>query len=248
MKILTVTIQKGGVAKTTTAAALAQAAAFMGHRVLAVDLDPQNNLSFALGAQTIAETGNSYNLLMGIPAAELIQTTPQGLDVIPACGDLSAVTSSTGSARRLQKALEPVKKDYDLIVVDIPTAAGELVFNALQAATGVIIPTNTDAYNMQSLYQTAGLVNQFRQSNPALMIEGVLLTNYTAQTRLDRQVKEMLQRQATELGIPYLGEIRRAVAIRESALLRESLYSYAPKSNPAQDYLRVYKAIAQEEA
>lgn len=246
MKILTVTIQKGGVAKTTTAAALAQAAAYCGRRILAVDLDPQSNLTFALGA--VSGAGSSFDLLQGEPVLDLIQETEQGVDVIPAAGDLAAITSGTGSARRLQRALEPVKEIYDLVVVDIPTAAGELVFNALQAATGVIIPTNTDAYNMQSLFQTAELVEQFRRSNPSLKVEGVLLTNYAGRTRLDRQVREMLQRQAQELRLPYLGEIRRAVAIREAALLRESLYSYAPRSKPAEDYLRVYKSITHEEA
>ena len=102
-KIISVSIQKGGTGKTTTAAALAQAAAYKGKKALAIDLDPQGNLSLALAAEMLPETGNSYNLLMGLPAADLIQTTPQGIDAIPACLDLLTVYSGPGSARRLQK-------------------------------------------------------------------------------------------------------------------------------------------------
>ena len=178
MKIITVAIQKGGTGKTTTAAALAQAAAYKGRKVLAIDLDPQGNLSFALGAQTAAETGTAYNLLMGLPAAQLIQTTAQGLDIIPTDRDLAAITSGTGSARRLRQALEPIKDNYDLIIIDTPPTAGELQYNALMAADGLIIPLEADAFNLQSLYQMTDTARQIQQSNTGLQILGVVFTQY----------------------------------------------------------------------
>ena len=134
MQIITVAIQKGGTGKTTTAAAVVQAAAYRGRSVLAIDLDPQGNLSFTLAADT--SKPGSYDLLGGAAAADLIQHKP-GYDVIPASWNLSTITSGRGSARRLQKAIEPLKKEYDLIVIDTPPTAGELQYNALQAATGL---------------------------------------------------------------------------------------------------------------
>lgn len=246
MQIITIAVQKGGTGKTTTAAALAQAAAYKGRRVLAIDLDPQGNLSVTLAAQMIPETGNSYNLLMGLPPADLIQTTEQGIDVIPACLDLATISSGKGSARRLQRALEPIKNSYDLIVIDTPTAA-ELQYNALQAATGLIIPLQADSYNIQSLYQITDIAGQIRKSNPALSIKGVIMTNYNGQTRHARQIREAIQKQAEALQLPYLGEIRRAIAIQEAATLRQSLFEYAPKSNPAMDYLAIYETITKQE-
>lgn len=246
MQIITIAVQKGGTGKTTTAATLAQAAAYKGRRVLAIDLDPQGNLSVTLAAQMIPETGNSYNLLMGLPPADLIQTTEQGIDVIPACLDLATISSGKGSARRLQRALEPIKNSYDLIVIDTPTAA-ELQYNALQAATGLIIPLQADSYNIQSLYQITDIAGQIRKSNPALSIKGVIMTNYNGQTRHARQIREAIQKQAEALQLPYLGEIRRAIAIQEAATLRQSLFEYAPKSNPARDYLAIYETITKQE-
>lgn len=246
MQIITIAVQKGGTGKTTTAATLAQAAAYKGRRVLAIDLDPQGNLSVTLAAQMIPETGNSYNLLMGLPPADLIQTTEQGIDVIPACLDLATISSGKGSARRLQRALEPIKNSYDLIVIDTPTAA-ELQYNALQAATGLIIPLQADSYNIQSLYQITDIAGLIRKSNPALSIKGVIMTNYNGQTRHARQIREAIQKQAEALQLPYLGEIRRAIAIQEAATLRQSLFEYAPKSNPARDYLAIYETITKQE-
>lgn len=245
MQIITIAVQKGGTGKTTTAAALAQATAYKGRRVLAIDLDPQGNLSVTLAAQMIPEAGNSYNLLMGLPAADLIQTTEQGIDVIPACLDLATISSGKGSARRLQRALEPIKNNYDLIVIDTPTAA-ELQYNALQAATGLIIPLQADSYNIQSLYQTTDIAGQIQKSNPALSIKGVIMTNYNGQTRHARQIREAIQKQAEALQLPYLGEIRRAIAIQEAATLRQSLFKYAPKSNPARDYLAIFETITKQ--
>ena len=108
MQIFTVAIQKGGTGKTTTAAAIVQAAAYRGRSVLAVDLDPQGNLSFALAADT-GKPG-SFDLLEGAAPADLTQHKP-GFDIIPASWNLSTITSGRGSARRLQRALAPVQKE-----------------------------------------------------------------------------------------------------------------------------------------
>ena len=239
-QIIAVAVQKGGTGKTTTAAALAQAAVYQGRRCLAIDADPQGNFSQAAAAQITPETGNSYNLLTGLPAAQLIQTTGQGLDIIPACLDLTTISSGRGSARRLQRALEPIKDNYDLIVIDTPATAGELLYNALQAATGAVIPLQADSYNILSLYQITDIIEQFEKSNPGL------LTMYDGRTRHARAIRDILKDQAAGLGLPYLGEVRRSIAVQEAATLRRSLYEYAPNSKPAADYLALYKRITQE--
>lgn len=241
MEVITIAIQKGGTGKTTTAAALAQAAARAGRQVLAIDLDPQGQFGFTLGADS--SRPGSYELLDGTQADELTQTVKAGLDVIPASWELSTITSSAGSARRLQRALMPVKGQYDLIVIDTPPTAGELQYNALQAATGLIIPLQADIYNLQSLYQITDTARQIQGSNPALTITGFILTQYDGRSTIARQMQEAIVGRAQLMGIPFLGAIRAAVAVKEAAALQRSLFDYAPKSKPAADYIALYEKI-----
>lgn len=241
MQIIAVAIQKGGTGKTTTAAALAQAAAYKGKRVLAIDLDPQGQLGFTLGAGP--GTGNSYDLLNGELAADLIQEISPVLHVIPASWNLSAITSGKGSARRLQQALTPVKKKYDLIIIDTPPTAGELQYNAMQAATDLVIPLQADIYNLQSLYQITDAARQIRTSNRSLKITGIVFTQYDGRSTIARQMQETIRQQADNMGVPYLGEIRAGVAVKEAAALQRSLFEYAPRSKPAQDYLALYEKV-----
>ena len=241
MQILAITTQKGGNGKTTTAAILAQAAAVKGLKVLAIDLDPQANLTFELGAD--ATEPGSYDLLHGTPASKVIQKSPQGMDVIAASWGLQIEKSDTGSARRLQRALEPIRKKYDLIIIDTPATAGELQYNALQAATGVIIPLEADVFNMQSLYQTVELAHQLQKSNPQLELKGVILTMYDGRTLLAKKMQLSIINEAGKMGVPYLGAIRKAIAVQEAAALQKSIYEYAPKCKPAGDYMDVFNHL-----
>lgn len=241
MQIITVAIQKGGTGKTTTAAAIAHAAVYRGFKALAVDLDPQGNLSLLTAADTSGS--GSYGLLQGEPAGDLIQHTPCGLDVIPANWNLSTITSGRGSARRLQKALQPLKRKYDLIVLDSPTQAGELQYNALQASTGLIIPLQAESFSIQSLYQMTDTAKQIQQSNPALKISGFIFTMFETRSNLSRRMQELIMQQAEAIGVPYLGAVRAAVAVREAAAFQQSLYEYAPQSKPAQDYLEIFDRL-----
>lgn len=237
--ILTSAMDKGGTAKTTTAAILAQAAAYQGAKVLAIDLDPQGNLSFCLGASTLPELGNSYNLFTGLPAQQLIQATFQGVDVIPAARDLITIKSGKGSARRIKNALEGIKKHYDLIVIDTPATAGELQYNAIYAADLLLIPLQVEAYTLTSLIQTLQAAQTIRDD----IKTGVLITCYTNTSTFDKQVKQLIEQKAAALNIPYFGHIRKGVAVREAAMMQESLFKHAPKSKPAQDYLKAWQAI-----
>lgn len=244
MKIITVAAIKGGTGKSTTAAALAQAGAVDGKRVLAIDLDPQANLTYFLGAdQTKA---GAYQLFSGTPAAELIQETEQGIDTISAAPDLATIRTKPGSAKRLQAALEPIKENYDLIMIDTPPQLGEMLYNALQSSTGLIVPLEADASSLQGLYQITDIAAQMKGSNPALEVLGAILTRYDSRPNINRYLRDVIAEKGRETGAPLLMEIRPSISIREAQAMRENLHQYAPKSKPAQDYKELYDIITKE--
>lgn len=239
--IYSIVIQKGGVGKTTTAAALAQAATSQKFKVLAIDLDPQGNLTFALAGR--ARRAGAYDLLHGAPAAEVIQTTPQGLDLISAGPELQTEASSKGSALRLQEALKPLQSRYNYIFIDTPSTAGELQYNAIQAAQGLIIPLQADAYNLQSAYQTIATAKKIMTSNHNLTIAGIIFTAFDARPKINKTMRQVITDKCAELGAPCLGSVRKGIAAAEAAALQKSLYEYAPRSNPAKDYLHIFEKL-----
>lgn len=232
--IITVSITKGGVGKTATASILAQAAAFMGRNCLAVDADSQGNFSYTLGADAGPGT---YNLIKNRPVE--IQHTEQGIDILPASADLATLTSYTGSARRLRKKLEAVKDLYDHIIIDTPTAAGELQLNGLAAADVIVLPMDADAYSILSLKQSLDIIQRIRPDARA----GVLLTMYDGRPQHNRQLKQMIVEQAAARGVSFYGQIRKCIAVKEATLFQRSLYDYAPKCTAAADYMEVWHKI-----
>lgn len=241
MQIITLANQKGGAGKTSTAAAIIQAAAVEGLKVLAIDLDPQANLTLTLAGDTRGK--GSFELLEGTPARQTIQETAQGIDLIAASKNLAAVQTTTGSAKRLQKALQPIKSIYNLIVIDTPPTAGELLYNSLQASTGLLIPLQADMFNLQGLYQIADTAKQFKQSNPDLKVLGFVLTRYDGRSTLAKSFRDTITKKAAELGIEHLADIREGIAIKEAAAFQENLFKYAPKAKPAQDYKELFNKI-----
>lgn len=241
MQIITAAVIKGGTGKSSTIAALAQAGTAAGKKVLAIDLDPQANLTFFIGADQNGP--GSYQLLHGASPAEVIQTTPQGMDAIAASPDLATERTGPASAKRLQDAIEPIKGNYDIILIDTPPQMGELTFNALQASTGLIIPLETDNSSLQGLYQIADIAHQMQRSNPSLSIIGVILTRYDARPKLNRYLRDAIAERGKEIGAPLVMEIRPGIALREAQALQQSLYEYAPKAKPAQDYKTLYQII-----
>ena len=245
MQILTIANQKGGTAKTTTAAAIAQAAAAQGFKVLAIDLDPQANYTFALKAST--QTAGAYDLLEGTAARNTIQKTSiNNIDVIASSKNLATVTTSKGSANRLKNALQPIKNIYDYIVIDTPPTASELLFNALQASTGLIIPLQADTFGLQGLYQIADTARQVQRSNPALQIKGYVLTRHNDRSNLTRILADKIQEQAEQLNIKKLAEIREGIAIKEAIALQLSMFEYNPKAKPIQDYMNLFDEIRKD--
>lgn len=239
MRILSVAIIKGGTGKTATAAAMAQAAAACGEKVLAIDLDPQANLTFSLGADQNKPGADS--LFSGSAAAAVTQRTAQGIDVIAGSLDLATVRTAAGSALRLSRAIEGLP--YGLVVIDTPPTIGEMTYNALQASTDLLIPLEADTNSLQGLFHIAGIASKIMESNRALRIAGTVLTRYDPRPKLNRHIRAAIEEQAAEAGIPYLAEIRAGISVREAAALQVSLFDYAPHTKPAEDYMRLYKKI-----
>lgn len=242
MQIITAAAIKGGTGKTTTAGALAQAGAKAGKRVLAIDLDPQASLSIWLHANL--QHPGSYDLITGRAGPdETIQATPSGIYIMTGNANLTAIKTKPGSARRLEQALRPILQAFDLIMIDTAPAMGELQNNALYASTGLVIPLETDSSSLQALYQIVDIARHIQQDNPALKICGTVLTKYDARPRINRVLRDAIKENGAEIGAPLLAEIRTGVAIREAMAMQQSIFEYAPRSKPAQDYAALYQKL-----
>ncbi len=245
MQIIAIANQKGGTGKTSTALAFAQAAQHKGLKVLCIDLDGQGNFTSALVANP--GKGSALDFLEGTrPAAECVHAVGNGVSVIPAVYDLCTLRTERGSANRLKKALASLGGDYDLILIDTPPLAGEAQYNALQAATDLIIPVQTSVYDIKGLFTMTDTAKAMQKSNPALKVAGYILTNHNGRSKLAKALEENLRKEAEAYGVPYLGTVRQAIALREAQALGVSLFEYAPKSAPAIDYMRIFESLISE--
>ena len=246
--IVTVAAQKGGVSKTTTAAAIAQALAFKGKKTLLIDLDSQRSASLIYGADE-GGTGGSYSLLLGTAQAEdLIQETPAG-NIIPGSKDLEGLdvelNTKAGRDFLLKTAIEPIKGKFDCIVIDTPPGLGTCLVQGLTAADIAIIPLLCDPQALQGLHQVTETIEEVKKyCNPALQIAAVVLTQYDKRAILTRQYEDLIREQCREMGLPFAEtKIRRAIALQEAQACRENLYSYNARCNPAIDYLALCEEI-----
>ena len=244
--IITVSNQKGGTGKSTTAAAIATGAAYKGKKTLAIDLDPQSNLSFIMGANPL-DVGAYELITQNATPAQLIQHTSQG-DVIAGSLLLAAADTILKDDARvyaLKMAIKPLKSRYDVIVIDTPPTLGTLLINALTASDKVIIPLQADVLSLQGLYQLTQTIRKAQSDyNKGLTIAGILYTRHSSRTLIARDIIDTMGKKAAELKIPVLKTtIRDGVAVREAQTLRQSLFEYAPKSKPARDYLDLLDEI-----
>ena len=239
MHVYAVINQKGGVGKSTTAAALWAGLNKKGFKALAIDLDAQANLSYTAGADTAHKT--ALSLLTGeAPAGETIQHTRTG-DIIAASKSLAgadAFITDTGKEYRLKESLEGIASSYDYVIIDTPPALGILTINALTACNSVIIPAQADIFSLQGieqLYQTMQPVKKY--CNPDLTIEGILLTRYNSRTALTRDITNYVKQLADKLNTCVFGTtIREGIAVKEAQLTQQPLFDYAPKANVTEDY------------
>lgn len=239
-RITTVTNQKGGVGKTTTALALATGLTYRGYNVLVVDTDPQGNISYSMAAD-INGKGLYEGMKEEATAKELIQHTNQG-HILPSTLLLTAADLEfvqTGREQHVRNLLEQIKENYSHIIIDTPPTLGILTINALTASDDVIIPMGTDIYSMHGLTQLCTNINRVRRyCNPSIRIAGLLMTRYNKRPTLNREIKESIEEKAAELNtIVYKTIIREGITIKEAQTQQLNLFDYAPKSNPAIDYM-----------
>ena len=243
-KILTVTNQKGGVGKTTTAINLAAAFALSGRPTLVVDVDPQANATSGLGLKgQSARGGTIYQALTrGDAHAEdyILRTPLEGLDVMPATRDLAGaeieLISMEQRDRRLRDLLEPLRPRYRFIIIDCPPSLGLLTLNALVAADSVLIPLHCEYFALEGLADLVATLRRVRAAlNPTLDIEGVLLTMSDERTNLGQQVAKDVR--AFFKDKVYRTVIPRNVRLAEAPSHGVPAVTYDAKSRGAEAYI-----------
>lgn len=249
MRTIAVLTQKGGTGKTTTSAALCAGLTRRGKRALAIDLDPQGNLSFIMRADAQRPTVKEI-MERKATTAQAIQETPAG-DIIassPALASADKELTATGKEYRLREALEGIAGQYDYCVIDCPPSLGILTVNALTAADGALIPSQPDALSLQgvgALFETIRAVKTY--CNPSLQVNGILLTRYSSRALINRDGERKTEAAAAQHGTKvYKTRIRETVSLREAQTMRQDIFSYAPRSNGAVDYNALVDEIEME--
>ena len=232
--------QKGGVGKTSTAHALTTGLARKGKRVLAVDIDPQANLTYALGGND-QTAGVNEILHAQVDIKETIQHLSQ-CDLIPSSLRLVSAEldfQEMGREYLLKESLNAISGEYDYIVLDAPPSLGLLTINALTASSDVVITLGADIFSVQGLSQFYKTITKTKKyTNPSLKIAGLLITRYSDRAIMSKDLKDLIDEQAAKLETKmYHTVIREGIAVKEAQTQKSSIFTIAMRSNPAQDYL-----------
>ncbi len=245
-RVLAVANSKGGVAKTTTAAALAAAFAELGRRVLLLDLDPQACLTFALGADLGGDGAlTSADVLGGRAVRDAVVVTEEGVDLVPAGIELAGLEHRLVDVPErehvLRRAVEQVADDYDDVVLDCAPSLGLLTVNALVAADGVLVPLAAEMLGHRAVGQLLDTVSDVRALlNPSLEVVGLLPTMVDLRGSHARAVVEDL---GPRYGLPVLGPVPRSVRVAEAPARGLSVIGAAGRTAAAQAYRQVALAL-----
>ncbi len=248
-RIIAIANQKGGVGKTTTAVNLGAALAESGLRVLVVDLDPQGNASTGLGINPRDVNASIYDVLMqDTPALDAVEPTSlKNLFVIPATLDLAGaeieLVPAFSRELKLKRALDAVRPEYDVVLIDCPPSLGLLTVNGLAAADDVIVPIQCEYYALEGLGQLLRNVALVRSSlNASLDVRGIILTMYDARTRLAEQVEtEVREHFGSKV---YKTVVPRTVRLAEAPSFGQPVIVFDPTSRGASAYRDLAKEVS----
>ena len=237
--------QKGGVAKTTTTLNLAAAFVEKGHRTLCIDMDPQGNLTMSQGIDPDTVEKSMYDVLVhGIPIREATQS--REVDVACASIDLAdaeiAMSTQIGRERALERALAPVRGDYEFICIDTPPSLGLLTINALTAADKVIVPVQCEYLSMRGLIQLQNTLAMIRDNlNPTVQIEGILPTLVDTRTVHAKEAIQLLEENFGDR--VFASRIRKTVRFAEAPVKGMSVLKYDPDGKAAYSYRQLAKEV-----
>ena len=240
-KVISVSNQKGGVGKTTTSVNLSAALAALGKKILLIDLDPQGNASSGLGISVEDEEKSVYDALVnGEPMEKCLKKTDFGsLWVCPATVDLAGaeieLVDMKNRETRLKEAIAPIRNQFDMILIDCPPSLGLLTLNALTATDTVLMPIQCEYYALEGLSQLTKTIKMVKQAlNPAIDIEGVLLTMFDSRTNLSIAVADEVKKFFPQK--VYKTVIPRNVRLSEAPSYGQPVNVYDPASRGAEGY------------
>jgi chromosome partitioning protein len=244
-RVISFANQKGGVAKTTTTLNLGVALAEQDLKVLLVDLDPQGNLTMSQGLNPDTIERSMFDVLVHrLPIQEVIHHPEVDLAVssIDLAGAELALSSMIGRERALEKALAPVKENYDYVLIDTPPSLGLLTINALVASNGVIVPVQCEYLSLRGLVQLENTLSMIRENlNPDVEIQGILPTMYDKRLLHSREAVDILKENFGDL--VFNTRIRKTVRYAEAPVKGQSVLGYDPTGDAAELYRDLAKEV-----
>lgn len=247
-RIIAIANQKGGVGKTTTAINLSASLASLGKKVLAIDMDPQGNMSSGLGVDKNEVEKTVYDLIIGNIGIEecIYEEVIENLDVLPSNIDLSAaeieLIGVDNKEYILRDEVNKVKEKYDFIIIDCPPALSMLTINAMTTSDSVLVPIQCEYYALEGLSQLIHTIELVQERlNPELEIEGVVFTMYDARTNLSLQVVENVKDNLNQN--IYKTIIPRNVRLAEAPSYGMPINLYDPKSKGTESYLLLAEEV-----
>ena len=252
-RIIAIANQKGGVGKTTTAINLSACLAEKGQKVLAIDMDPQGNMSSGLGLDKDSIDKTIYDMIIGESDVEEVinHGTIDNLDILPSNVDLSAVEIELIDVDNkefiVKDAIQKIRDNYDYIIIDCPPSLSLLTINAMTTADSVLVPIQCEYYALEGLSQLIHTVELVKERlNSILEIEGVVFTMYDARTNLSLQVvenvKDNLQQNIYKTIIP------RNIRLAEAPSYGTPINQYDPKSAGAESYMRLAEEVIEKKS
>ena len=252
-RIIAIANQKGGVGKTTTTINLSACLAEKGQKVLAIDMDPQGNMSSGLGLDKDSIDKTIYDMIIGENDVEEVidHGTIDNLDILPSNVDLSAVEIELIDVDNkefiVKDAIQKIRDNYDYIIIDCPPSLSLLTINAMTTADSVLVPIQCEYYALEGLSQLIHTVELVKERlNSILEIEGVVFTMYDARTNLSLQVvenvKDNLQQNIYKTIIP------RNIRLAEAPSYGTPINQYDPKSAGAESYMRLAEEVIEKKS